>query len=71
MSDLVIKDVPDDKAVITEILANAQTTVSNYLAKQHLVVPEIKKAEYDTAVESFKTANKVAVKGEVVGGEVI
>ncbi len=68
MPDLVIKDVPDDKDVIAEILANAETTVSNYLAKQHLVVAETKKAEYDTAVESFKTANKAK---EAVGGEVI
>ena len=73
MSDLVIKDVPDDKDVVAEILRNAETTVNNYLAKQHLIVAETKKVEYDTAVEAFKTANKVEVKPvaepmEVIGG---
>jgi hypothetical protein len=67
MSDLVIKDVPDDKVVITEILANAQTTVNNYLAKQHLVVAEAKKVEYETAVSAFKLANKQAIKEEADG----
>ena len=67
MSDLVIKNVPEDKAVITEILTNAQTTVNNYLAKQHLVVAEAKKVEYETAVSAFKLANKQAIKEEADG----
>jgi hypothetical protein len=65
MSDLVIKGVPDDKAVITEILANAETTIKNYHSKQIRVVAPEKEAEYETAVASFKVANKIGIKEEV------
>jgi hypothetical protein len=63
--DLIIKDVPDDKAVIEEILCNAQTTISNYHSKQIRVVAPEKEAEYETAVASFKVANKIGIKEEV------
>ena len=58
---LEIKDVPDDKAVIEEILTNAQTTISNYHSKQIRVVAPEKEAEYETAVASFKAANKIGI----------
>ena len=58
MSDLVIKDVPDDKAVIEEILANASTTISNYHSKQIRVVAPEKEVEYQTVINSYKLANK-------------
>jgi hypothetical protein len=67
MPDLIIKDVPDDKAVITEILANAETTISNYHSKQIRIVPEAKEVEFATAVESFRTANKIGIKEEADG----
>ena len=63
--DLIIKDVPDDKAVITEILANAETTIKNYHSKQIRVVAPEKEVEYETAVASFKVANKIGIKEEV------
>jgi hypothetical protein len=65
MSDLVIKDVPDDKAVITEILANAETTISNYHSKQIRVVAQEKEVEYETAVSAFKTANKIGLVADI------
>ena len=65
--ELILKDVPDDKDVIAEILTNAETTVNNYLAKQHLVVAEAKKVEYETAVSAFKLANKQSIKEEKDG----
>jgi hypothetical protein len=65
--DLIIKDVPDDKAVITEILANAETTIKNYHDKQIRIVPEAKEVEFATAVESFRTANKIGIKEEADG----
>ena len=64
MSDLIIKDVPDDKAVINEILANAETTNSNYHSKQIRVGAPEKEVEYETAVSAFKTANKIGIKEE-------
>jgi hypothetical protein len=67
MSDLVIKDVPDDKAVITEILANAETSIRNFYDKQIRVVAPEKEVEFETAVASFKLANKQAIKEESDG----
>jgi hypothetical protein len=67
MSDLVIKDVPDDKVVITEILANAETTIKNYHDKQIRVVAPEKEVEFETAVAAFKLANKQAIKEESDG----
>ena len=63
--ELVIKDVPDDKAVITEILANAETTIRNFHDKQIRVVSPEKEVEFATAVESFKTANKISLVADV------
>ena len=61
MSDLVIKDVPDDKVVITEILANAETTIRNYHDKQIRVVAPEKEVEFTATMEVFKVANKIGI----------
>ena len=63
--DLIIKNCPDDKLVIEEILANAETTIKNYHDKQIRVVAPEKEVEYETAVASFKVANKIGIKEEV------
>ena len=64
---LIIENVPEDKAVITEILTNAETTIKNYHDKQIRIVPEAKEVEFATAVESFRTANKIGIKEEADG----
>jgi hypothetical protein len=65
--DLTIKNCPDDKLVIEEILANAETTIKNYHDKQIRIVPEAKEVEFATVVESFRTANKIGIKEEKDG----
>jgi hypothetical protein len=57
--ELIIKDVPDDKAVIEEILTNAETTISNYHARIIKVVEKEKVDLYDSTLLSFRTANKL------------
>ena len=64
---LIIENVPEDKAVITEILTNAETTIKNYHDKQIRIVPEVKEVEFATVVESFRTANKIGIKEEADG----
>jgi hypothetical protein len=41
--------------------------VNNYLAKQHLVVAEAKKVEYETAVSAFQLANKIKEESDGLG----
>jgi hypothetical protein len=64
---LIIENVPEDKACITEILANAETTIKNYHDKQIRVVAPEKEVEFETAVAAFKLANKQAIKEEADG----
>jgi hypothetical protein len=48
-------------------LANAETTIRIYHDRQIRVVPEAKEVEFATAVESFRTANKIGIKEEADG----
>jgi hypothetical protein len=59
MQDLIIKDVPEDKTVIEEILANAESTISNYHARNIKIVEKEKVDLYDSTILSFRTANKL------------
>ena len=61
----MIKDVPDDKAVIKGILDFSEAIIRNYYSKQIRVVAPEKEVEYETAVASFKVANKIGIKEEV------
>jgi hypothetical protein len=67
MSDLVIKNVPDDKAVIKGILDFSEAIIRNYHSKQIRVVAPEKEVEFETAVAAFKLANKQAIKEEADG----
>jgi hypothetical protein len=64
---LEIKDVPDDKDVVAEILRNAETTIRNYHSSKIRVVAPEKEVEFETAVAAFKLANKQAIKEEADG----
>lgn len=55
--DLIIKNVPDDKDVVTEILTNAETTIKNYHAKLILTIPVEKQLQYEQEIDNFKSVN--------------
>ena len=69
--DLIIKDVPDDKAVITEILANAETTIRIYHDRQIRVVAPEKEAEFVNAVSAFRLSNKIGLIKEEADGIIV
>jgi hypothetical protein len=55
--ELTIKNVPENDAVIAEILANAEATIRNYHQAIIFEVTEAKVAQLNDVVNSFRTAN--------------
>jgi hypothetical protein len=54
---LEIANVPDVESVLTEIKANAETTIRNYWDKEIRVVSEEKELEFKAKVEAFRVDN--------------
>ena len=63
LSELVIKDVPEDEAVRTEIITNAMTTIANFLRRQIPVNPAAEAAE--AQIEAIKGKN--IITAEAIG----
>lgn len=63
--DLVIKNVPEEKAVIQEIISNAETTIRNYHDKLIRTIPVEKELEFEAVMTSFRGANKIVEEVEV------
>jgi hypothetical protein len=59
---LEIANVPDVESVLTEIKANAETTIRNYWDKEIRVVPEAKEVEFQSKIDSFRTVNKMVAE---------
>jgi hypothetical protein len=55
--ELTIKDVPDNEAVIGEILHNAEATIRNYHQAIIFQITEAKVSQLNDVVNSFRTAN--------------
>ena len=62
--ELTIKYVPDNEAVISEILRNAEATITNYHQAIIFEVTQEKVSQLNNVIAEFRTAN-VRTKGEV------